>query len=167
MKKTLTLFISLIVLSCTNAQKTAFAKEALQSELTNQNGDQTSFETSIKKHEGKILIIEIWASWCGDCVKAMPKIHELQTQHPDVDFLFVSMDVSVDKWKKGIAKYDLKGDHLLSKDQMKGKFGKAIDLDWIPRYIIVDQTGKIALYKAIETDFELINQTINELKNKN
>ena len=167
MKKILTLFISLIILSCTNAQKTVFDMKALQSELKTLNGEQITFENSLKKHEGKILIIEIWASWCGDCVKAMPKIHELQTQHPDVDFLFISMDVSVDKWKKGIEKYDLKGDHLLSKEQMKGKFGKAIDLDWIPRYIIVDQTGKIALYKAIETDFELINQTINELKNKN
>lgn len=52
----------------------------------------------------------------------------------------------------------------MAKDQMNGVFAKAIDLDWIPRYIIVDQTGKIAVYKAIETDFDLINTTLKELK---
>ena len=49
-------------------------------------------------------------------------------------------------------------------DGMKGVFGKAIDLDWIPRYIIVDKTGKIVLYRAIETDFDKINETLKSLK---
>jgi hypothetical protein len=47
---------------------------------------------------------------------------------------------------------------------MKGVFGQAIDLNWIPRYIILDKTGKIVLYRAIETDFELIDATLNKLK---
>ena len=52
----------------------------------------------------------------------------------------------------------------MANDQMKGKFAKAIDLDWIPRYIIIDKTGKIVLYRAIEKDFDLINKIITELK---
>jgi hypothetical protein len=47
---------------------------------------------------------------------------------------------------------------------MNGSFGKALDLDWIPRYIIIDKTGKIIVYRAIETDFELINTTLKSLK---
>lgn len=47
---------------------------------------------------------------------------------------------------------------------MKGKFGKAIDLDWIPRYIVIDKKGKIAIYRAIETDFDKINATLKKLK---
>jgi hypothetical protein len=35
---------------------------------------------------------------------------------------------------------------------------------WIPRYIIVDKTGKIVLYRAIETDFDKINETLAALK---
>ncbi len=46
---------------------------------------------------------------------------------------------------------------------MKGTFGKSINLDWIPRYIIVDKTGKIALYKAIETDKEKVNILLKSL----
>jgi hypothetical protein len=46
---------------------------------------------------------------------------------------------------------------------MNGTFGEAIDLDWIPRYLIVDKNGKIVTYRAIETDFEQINKTLLEL----
>ncbi|MFM9825023.1 TlpA family protein disulfide reductase [Flavobacterium sp.] len=164
MKKILVLLITIIVISCSNSQKTEFSKEALDSSLVTTDAFEITFENILEKHKGKILLVEIWATWCGDCVKAMPKMHELQAQNPDIDFLFISMDKSVDHWKKGIEKYDLKGGHYMAKDQMNGVFAKAIDLDWIPRYIIVDQTGKIAVYKAIETDFDLINTTLKELK---
>ena len=110
------------------------------------------------------MVIEVWASWCGDCVKAMPKIKELQANNPDVAYVFISMDKTVENWKKGIAKHELKGDQFMANDQMKGVFAKAIDLDWIPRYIILDKKGKIVLYRAIETDFDQINATLKSLK---
>jgi hypothetical protein len=91
------------------------------------------------------------------------KIKELQTNNPDVDYVFISMDKTADKWITGIDKHELKGS-FMANDQQQGVFGSAIDLDWIPRYIIVDKTGKIVLYRAIETDFDKINETLAALK---
>ena len=128
------------------------------------NGKQVSFESILKENEGKTTVIEVWASWCGDCIGAMPQLKELQATHSDVNYVFISMDKSTKAWKKGIEKHEIKGSHYMANDQMKGKFAKAIDLDWIPRYIIIDKTGKIVLYRAIEKDFDLINKIITELK---
>ena len=164
MKKILLLLITFAIASCTNAQKTTFSKEALKETLLATDGSQVAFKDILKKYKGKTLVIEVWASWCGDCVKAMPKVKELQANNPDVAYLFISMDKTADKWKIGIEKHEIKGDHFMANDQMKGVFAKAIDLDWIPRYIIVDKTGKIVLYRAIETDFEKINATLKDLK---
>ncbi len=146
-----------------NAQK-SFSKIALDENLLSLDGNQIPFKEILKKHQGKTIIIECWASWCGDCVKAMPKIKELQTNNPEVDYVFISMDKTVENWKIGVEKHNLKGNHYMANDQMKGVFGKSIDLDWIPRYIIVDKTGEIVLYRAIETDFEKINSTLKSLK---
>lgn len=164
MKKIIILLITFATFACSNAQKTSFAKEALSETLLATDGSQVAFQDILKKYEGKTLVIEIWASWCGDCVKAMPKIKELQANNPEVAYLFISMDKTADKWKTGIEKHELKGDHFMANDQMKGVFAKAMDVNWIPRYIIVDKTGKIALYKAIETDFDIINETLKKLK---
>ena len=46
---------------------------------------------------------------------------------------------------------------------MKGALGKALDVDWIPRYIVIDKNGKIVLYRAIETDFEKINNVLKKI----
>lgn len=164
MKKIIVLLIAFATFSCSNAQKTSFSKEALSETLLATDGSQVAFQDILKKYEGKTLVIEIWASWCGDCVKAMPKIKELQANNPEVAYLFISMDKTADKWKTGIEKHELKGNHFMANDQMKGVFAKAMDVNWIPRYIIVDKTGKIALYKAIETDFDIINETLKKLK---
>jgi len=164
MKQLVLLLIAFATFSCSKAQKSQFSEEALSEKLLAVDGGQVAFKDILKKHEGKTLVIEVWASWCGDCVKAMPKIKELQANNPDVAYLFISADKTPDKWKVGIEKHQLKGDHFMMNDGMKGVFGKAIDLDWIPRYIIVDKTGKIVLYRAIETDFDKINETLKSLK---
>ena len=165
MKKLFALVIAFATFSCTsNAQKTSFSNVALSETLLATDGSQVAFKDIIKKQKGKITVIEVWASWCGDCVKAIPKVKELQANHPEVAYTFISMDKTSDKWLAGIEKHQLKGDHYMANDQMKGVFGQAIDLNWIPRYIILDKTGKIVLYRAIETDFELIDATLNKLK---
>ena len=156
--------IALVFLSFCSVEKKAFSKEALAEKLLYGDGSQIAFGDILKKYKGKTLVIEVWASWCGDCVKAMPKLKELQSNNPDVSYLFISMDKTADKWKEGIEKHQIKGDHYMALDQMKGVFGKAIDLDWIPRYIVVDKNSKIVLYRAIETDFEKINSTLKSLK---
>ncbi|AWK05383.1 TlpA family protein disulfide reductase [Flavobacterium crocinum] len=165
MKQIALVVIAFITFSCSQAQKTAFSKEALAEKLLGTDDSQTTFKNILKKYKGKTLVIEVWASWCGDCVKAMPKLKELQANNPDVSYLFISADKTADKWKAGIEKHELnKGDHYMMNDGMKGLFGKAIDLDWIPRYIVVDKTGKIVLYRAIETDFAKIDETLKSLK---
>jgi thiol-disulfide isomerase/thioredoxin len=164
MKKIATLFgIVLTTISCSNAQEKQFSEKALQGKLTTTEGKVVSFESILEENKGKNLVIEVWASWCGDCVKAMPKVKELQANNPDVTYVFISADKAMDKWKEGIAKHELQGNHywIDDKDGMKGSFGKSIDLDWIPRYIVVDKTGKVLLYRAIETDFDKINNTLN------
>ena len=164
MKRIILAIIALATFSCSKAQKTEFSKVALSETLLATDGSQVAFKNILKKYKGKTLVIEVWASWCSDCVKAMPKVKELQANHPNVAYLFISMDKTADKWMAGIEKHEIKGDHFMANDQMKGVFGKAIDADWIPRYIIVDKKGKIVLYRAIETDFDKINETLEKLK---
>ena len=165
MKRIIALLIAFATFSCTsNAQKTKFSEEALSETLLATDGSQVAFKDILKKHKGKTLVIEVWASWCGDCIKAMPKLKELQANKPDVAYVFISMDKTVDKWKAGIEKHEMKEDNFMANDQMKGVFAKAIDVDWIPRYIILDKKGKIVLYRAIETDFDKINETLKNLK---
>ena len=165
MKKiALYLLTTMTALSCSNAQNKEFSKESLSKKIISIDNKEISFKEILKKNNGKVTVIEVWASWCSDCVKAMPKLKEMQTNNPNVDYVFISMDKTFDKWQAGIEKHELKGDHYWATDGMKGEFGKSIDLDWIPRYIIIDKKGKIVIYRAIETDFDKINKQLKKLE---
>lgn len=154
----------LLVYAFSNTQVDTFSKEALSQKLITPENSEISFEKILKKHAGKVTVIEVWASWCGDCVKAMPKVKEMQDNNQKVDYVFISMDKAFDKWQAGIEKHELKGDHYWATDGMKGEFGKSINLDWIPRYIILDKKGKIVMYRAIETDFDKMNEQLKKLE---
>ena len=158
------LVIVIAIFAFTNSQKNKFSKESLSKKLITTQNTEITFKEVLKNHKGKVTVIEIWASWCSDCVKAMPKVKAMQESNPNVDYVFISMDKAFDKWQAGIEKHELQGDHYWVTDGMKGVFGKSIDLDWIPRYIILDKKGKIITYRAIETDFEQINETLKTLQ---
>ncbi|NMH26944.1 TlpA family protein disulfide reductase [Flavobacterium silvaticum] len=165
MKSTLFSVVILFAsIGCSKAQKTEFTPESLKQELLTSDQNKIPFADALQKEKGKTLVIEVWASWCGDCVKAMPQLKKLQESHPEANYMFISMDKVTDKWLEGIKKHDLKGSHYFAPGGMKGAFGASIDLDWIPRYIIIDKFGKIVTYRAIEKDFEAMDQTLNKLK---
>lgn len=167
MKKVIVILaIVMTSVSCGNAQKKEFSKDALKGKLTDTESKEITFKEILKKHKGKTIVIEFWASWCSDCVKAMPKVKEMQASNPNVVYIFISLDKTFDKWKAGIEKHELAGEHYWVNDEkgMKGTFGKSVDLDWIPRYMIINKKGQIELYRAIETDFEKINATLKTLE---
>ena len=151
-------------LGCAQKEETSFKKEGLENIMVTTENKPITFAEILKKYEGKTIVIDVWASWCSDCVKGMPKVKELQEKNPEVTFLFISMDKSYESWLKGIEKYEVKGEHYMATDGMKGIFGKSINLDWIPRYMVVDKDGKIALYKVIEADDEKLIKTLESLK---
>lgn len=158
-----TLLIS--TLGCAQKEETSFKKESLEYVLKTTEDKSITFQEIIKKHEGKTIFIELWASWCSDCVKAMPEVKKLnQTYGNEVVFVNLSFDKTVEKWIEGIDKYQVEGENYFIGDNMKGTFGTSLDVNWIPRYLIVDKTGKIVLYRAIEKDFDKIKEVLNKVK---
>jgi thiol-disulfide isomerase/thioredoxin len=151
------LFVTTL-LSCQNRVETQFSEAALNDDLLTLNDVSILFKSILEKHQGKTVFIDVWASWCKDCLKGLPSVKALQTEHPEVDFVYLSLDKTQKAWKKGIKRLEIKGDHYFMKSGWKGAMGTFLDLDWIPRYMIVDKQGKIKVFKAIETtDITLLN----------
>jgi thiol-disulfide isomerase/thioredoxin len=166
MKKILILPLLLVaMISCTQAQETSFTAETLNDKMTTIKGEELAFKDILAKYKGKTVVIDVWASWCPDCVKGMPKVQSLQKQFPEAVYVFMSYDKTDASWKKGIEKYNVKGEHYhIGNNMKKGDFSQGIKLDWIPRYMVVDKNGKIALFKAIEADDEKLITTLKKLK---
>jgi thiol-disulfide isomerase/thioredoxin len=163
MKKVAYLIITcLLFLNC-KAQEplTEFPEDALNDTFVTLNGENIIFKEILEKYKGQTIFVDVWASWCGDCLKGMPKVKALQEENRDLVYLFLSADRSFESWKKGIRKHQVIGEHYFMPKGMKSVFGKAIDLDWIPRYMIIDSEGNIKLFRAIKADDSQLIKTLN------
>jgi thiol-disulfide isomerase/thioredoxin len=148
------LIIFLLFISFAQAQQKSFSEAALNEKFLSENNVEISFSEILQQYKGKTVFIDIWASWCKDCIVGMPKVQKLREENPDVVFLFLSLDKETESWKNGIEKYGVVGENYFIPAGWKGDFCSSIDLDWVPRYMIVNPEGEISLYKAIETNDE-------------
>jgi hypothetical protein len=76
------------------------------------------------------------------------------------DSFFLSVDKNQRNWKKGIEKYNIKGEHYYMQSGWSGDFGDFIDLDWTPRYIVVDKDQKIKLFEAVKANDKRIKEVL-------
>lgn len=155
------IFASLCFTSCSKEIQTQLSEDVLNEEYINLEGHSVSFQEMLAEHKGKQIVIDVWASWCRDCIVGLPELKALQAEKSDAVYLFLSADRNIETWKRTIEKHNIEGEHYFMPNGTKGLLGEFIDIDWIPRYLIVDSEGHIELFEAIEADDPLIRKTLN------
>ena len=126
------------------------SKKAPDFRLENIRGE----EVSLSDFLGKVVYIDFWGTWCGPCIKAIPKHLELQKSiknNDDVVFLYVAMEYNEkdkDRWKKFISSKYWPGIHLVAKKQFKNEQLKPYKLTAAPTYVLINQAGNIVNPRA-------------------
>lgn len=106
--------------------------------------DKNGKQISLTSLNDKVVIIELWATWCGPCIKEMPRIPGLKEKNPNIEFYSISLDKSSEKMKKFVDKnkYDwpivFGGDEELNKE-----LWEYLNIVAIPKYYTVDRDGTI------------------------
>ena len=163
MKKVISILVLFItILSCNSQEPTQFSEEALNDSVLNLEGESIAFKDILNANKGKTIVIDIWASWCSDCIKGMPKVKALQEQFPDAVYMFLSLDRGQDAWKRGIEKYNVVGEHYYLPNAKDCDFANFVNISWIPRYMVINAVGEIVVFDVIEAND---NKLIEALKN--
>jgi thiol-disulfide isomerase/thioredoxin len=121
-----------------------FDKEILDEEI-----NKKSLFDVIQKTQRKFIYIDFWASWCIPCMNEMPLLNKLQQKYMNnnaIGFLYISLDKSNTEWSVG--KFRAGG--IMTKDNsylllngFKSKLATSFNIKSIPKYIIVNDRGKI------------------------
>lgn len=140
----------------------SFPDSVLNFSLLDRDNNEILFSEILEKHKGQKIVVDLWASWCRDCIEGLPKLRKLKakSKNKNVDFIYISMDEDDMKWKYAINRLNIEGEHYRSEFGWKNVLSNYIDLDWIPRYLVIDENGKIIVPKAVSADDKLIWQSI-------
>ena len=161
MKNFLFLIILFFSVYSVKAQENSFSSKALNDILLTNEEVEITFSEILDLYKGKNILIDIWAGWCSDCVKGMSKVKKIQKNNKNTVFLFLSLDRSIEKWQKAIKALNIEGEHYYIASGWNGDFCSSLNLDWIPRYMVVNLEGEITLYKAIKADDKRISKALN------
>lgn len=143
-------------------EKTAAGTTAPDITLDTPDGKQVQLKDVCK---GKFTYIDVWATWCGPCKKEIPHMAKLVERfkgNDKVQFLSISVDESVEAWKKMIeadkpawAQYNIHG-------AVNAQFSKDWGITGIPRFIMIDKDGNIFAADASRPSNEETAKTIEE-----
>ncbi len=64
-----------------------------------QNSETSSQLLKLSDYRGKVVVIDLWATWCPPCRKGIPDLIELKKKYGDKDFEIIG--VSLDKISRG------------------------------------------------------------------
>jgi thiol-disulfide isomerase/thioredoxin len=87
--------------------------------------------------KGRVTVLDFWATWCGPCIRAMPKLDALAAEHPDVDVLAVNLDDAAEARalldRRGWTRLRLLADDGVASD----RYG----VTTIPHTVVIDRDG--------------------------
>lgn len=111
-------------------------------------GDIFAYLTA--KHPGKVLYIDVYATWCGPCrveMKEAPALHKLM-HGKDVVFVNLCLGSDREAWRKLIGQQRLEGENYWFDSDATQLMLGAYSLSGYPTYILVGRDGKIVTMKA-------------------
>ncbi|HMK18880.1 MAG TPA: TlpA disulfide reductase family protein [Chitinophagaceae bacterium] len=107
--------------------------------------DSTGRIFSMKDFRGKVVFIDVWATWCGPCREQFPFLKEVEEEYKDnndIVFLGITIDRTRDrqKWINTIKKENLPPLQLF--DDMGKSFARKYEINAIPRFLLISKDGK-------------------------
>ncbi len=121
---------------------------------------------SLADYKGKIIVLNIWGTWCAPCVREMPELQTLYKKYQkdkDVAILTIDSDDDLKKVKKFMA--DNKYNFTVLQN---GNYLETTDINAFPTTWFINREGRIEFVK-VGTSVKLLEEfgwRIEELKNR-
>lgn len=106
-------------------------------------------------YKGKVIMVNMWATWCPPCVRELPAIERLATKFKAEDFALLPISIDAEGKQQvqsflntlGMAGFN-------SYYDPEQKLGQVFPLDTIPATFILDQNGQLIAFVRSFVDWD-------------
>ncbi len=117
--------------------------------FTGENFQYTTLDNTtseLKNHQGKIIILDLWATWCQPCVYQMVELsHAYENYSADIEILSISVEetdtlTKIKSYKNELSLLGVKTNWVFG---INSSLSSLLVNDAIPTLIIYDENGEI------------------------
>ena len=129
---------------------------------------------SLDSFKGKYVYIDVWATWCGPCIREIPSLQKLEKEYhnKNIEFVSISTDESrrsggsweaaEKKWRDFVKEKQMGGVQLWAGQD--NALQQAYQITGIPRFILIDPSGNIVDANAPRPSDPKLKDLFNSLK---
>jgi peroxiredoxin len=118
----------------------------------------------LSEHRGEVVMLNFWATYCGDCKKGMPVLNDLYLRYRDEGFTLFSINTEKDRQKVRRSLRDMQIAFPVLFDA-NHEVSKKYEVDDMPSTYIIDKDGNLRyMHDGFEAGFEdVFHKQVREL----
>ncbi|WP_394060029.1 TlpA family protein disulfide reductase [Alcaligenes sp. WGS1538] len=122
---------------------------------------QADSPAGLQGYQGKLTVVNLWASWCPPCRREMPAFKQVQSSRDDVHIVFANQGEEADVIRQYLDKEKLELANMWRDPQMQ--LGQAVRSRGLPTTLFLDAQGRLLDVRAGELSAATLNDRIDRL----
>jgi cytochrome c biogenesis protein CcmG, thiol:disulfide interchange protein DsbE len=112
---------------------------------------------------GRVLVIDVWASWCAPCQKGFPRLDALAARRPEVAIVAISIDDDEAAIRGFLARHPLGVPVAHDADQTVT--AEPLRIERLPTLLVVDAEGVVRhrLVEPTDRDYDELDRLVADL----
>jgi len=122
---------------------------------------------ALSDFKGKVVVVDVWATWCGPCKGEIPSLQKLEEEMKGKDVVFMSYSIDDmkdhDKWIKFVADEKLGGVQIMGDAAWKSGICLDYKINAIPRFMVFNKLGQIVSIDAPRPSTPALKELVEKL----
>ena len=123
----------------------------------------------VEPYKGKIVLIDVWGTWCSPCRQALSHSKELYNRMAqyDIVFLYLANRSDDDSWKNVIKEYNVTGENVVHynlPEEQQSAVESFLKVNQYPTYRLIDRNGNLLDVNADPRDLDAFESLLKMIQ---